>query len=268
MGLESGIDWSTTKPGTDVLLHASAHAPGGHPAPRVDVSLRFDGRTKTLAVFGDRTWRPGLFGPSLSEPAPFVTMPIRYERAYGGADGDAFDARNPIGVGFATAAAHLAGRPAPNVEHPDALIASWRDRPRPAGFGPIPRHWSPRRELAGTYDERWEAERAPLLPEDFDDDFFYSAPEDQRVPGHLREGSVIELLNLTPSGHLRVTLPKVRPTFRTYFGRDAVDHGGRLHTVILEPDESRLIMVWHTALRCHGREHKLERTVVRMKDYV
>jgi hypothetical protein len=266
--LRYDTDLPLTKPGTDVLVHGHAHAPGGHPAPRVDVALRFSGRTKTLAVIGNRTWRSGVLGPSLSEPEPFVTLPITYERAYGGTDGDAWERRNPVGVGFATSANHLVGRPAPNIEDPSELITSWRQRPRPAGFGPIPRHWSPRLELAGTYDVRWEEERAPLLPTDLHEDFFYAAPVDQRVPGYLREGETIELLNLTPNGYLRVVLPKVRPTFRTFFGRESVEHHARLHTVIIEPEVPRVLLVWHTALRCHGKEHKLERTVVRMKKYV
>src|SRR5207302_3596070 len=58
-------------------------------------------------------------------------------------------------------AGHLSGQRVPNVEYPKSLI-SWK-QPRPAGFGPIARDWVPRVEFAGTYDEKWEQERLPLL---------------------------------------------------------------------------------------------------------
>ena len=40
--------------------------------------------------------------------------------------------------------------------------------PAPGGFGPIGPDWEPRQRHAGTYDERWKRERAPVLPADFD----------------------------------------------------------------------------------------------------
>ena len=53
----------------------------------------------------------------------------------------------------------------------------------------------------------------------------------------------------------------------TRFGRDRVDHGARLHTVILEPDHPRVIMVWHTSLPCpNSRVDYLDRTVIFEKE--
>ena len=54
--LRAESDIVRTKPTTDVLLNGTAHAPGGKPARSVDVTLRANGREKTLRVFGDRTW--------------------------------------------------------------------------------------------------------------------------------------------------------------------------------------------------------------------
>ena len=193
--LRSDTDLVVTKPGTDVLVRGQAHAPKGRPAARVEVGLRCGPIAKTLVVTGDRTYRRGVLDVAPSEPAPFVTLPIRYERAFGGVDPEtgAREGRNPVGVGFAESAARLLGTPAPNVEAKGSPITSWRDRPAPAGFGPIARAWAPRRALAGTYDRAWQEERMPLVPTDFDPRFYFTAPEDQQVPGHLREGTTVEL---------------------------------------------------------------------------
>jgi len=37
-------------------------------------------------------------------------------------------------------------------------------------------------QYSGTYDEAWQRDMAPLLPEDFDEQFFQRAPPDQQIP--------------------------------------------------------------------------------------
>lgn len=266
-------DLVLTKPSTDVLLHGHAYASPARPV--VDVAMAVGGIAKRLRVFGDRLWqeRALLGGVEKSRPRPFTKMPITYERAFGGTDERApdpkrhgWEPRNPVGVGFATRAGHLLGQPLPNIEHPDRLIDGWKDRPPPAGFGPIPAAWEPRRASAGTYDTRWRQERYPLLPEDFDERFYHCAPADQRTPRHLLGGETVELRHLTPAGLLRFALPRVALQFTTHFYRgDPVLHRGVLHTVVLEPDVPRVLMVWHTAVPCHHRVSLLRETVVRRK---
>lgn len=231
--------------------------------------------SKTLRVFGDRFWQNGLIGLKMTEPKPFLKMPLVYERAFGGVDQKSdnpdrhgWEKRNPIGTGFGVEAEHVLGQMLPNVEYPEELISSWKQRPRPAGFGPIARDWSPRVELAGTYDDKWEKERLPLLPNDFNERFYQCAPEDQQAPEHLKGGESVELHNLSPSGLLRFKLPRVWLTFQTSFGRENVAHHAKLHTVIIEPDFPRVIMVWHTSLLCHNKEHKLEQTAIVQKDFI
>ena len=257
------------KPATDVLVHGRAHAPGGAAATQVEVGLRVGPVAKRVLVLGDRRWEQGMLGLRLTEPQPFVTMPLLYERAFGGivegagADGGAaVEARNPVGRGFAKQAADLAGRPAPNLEDPAARIGRWDDRPRPVGMGPIARHWAPRVALAGTHDAQWERARMPLPPRDFQLRFHQCAPEDQQVPGYLRGGEVVELRNLTPGGSLRFALPSMVPGFTVHIRGGKETHPGNLHTVIVEPDEGRVILVWHLALPCHDAVYSLKRVVV------
>jgi hypothetical protein len=258
-----------TKSQTDVILHGHAYAPGGKYATQVDVGLRVGNISKKLRVFGDRYWDRGLIGMKVTRPQPFEKIPIVYERAFGGWDQKSDDPkkhswepRNPIGTGFAVEAKHLEGQKLPNVEYPKSLISSWKQRPCPAGFGPVAGNWQPRLQLAGTYDKKWEEERLPLLPDDFDERFYQCSPLDQQMAGYLHGGELVELFNLTPHGHPKFRLPIVKLHFDTYFGNETISHTSNLHTVIIEPDLPRLIMVWHTMLPCHFKVLKLETTTV------
>jgi hypothetical protein len=259
--LRYDADLVLTKPTTDVLLHGHAYAPGGRPAPEVEVSLRVGPVRKTLRVLGDRLWEPRLLGPKLADPEPFVRMPLVYERGYGGRHGEppAWEPRNPVGRGFAPKKADLEGHPAPNLEYAGGGPS------RPAGCGPLAPGWSPRRERAGTYDAAWHEKRRPLVPEDFDDRFFQAAPDDQQAPRYLTGGEEVELVNLTPDGRLRFRLPRVSLGCTTRFGRQHEHHRPNLHTVILEPDLLRVQLVWHSALPCHYTLYRLKETVVYVK---
>ncbi|MEA3546613.1 MAG: DUF2169 domain-containing protein [Thermodesulfobacteriota bacterium] len=258
-----------TKPQTDVILHGHAYAPGGKYATQVDVAIKVGNISKSLRVFGDRYWEKGFLGMKMTRPKPFGKMPIVYERAFGGWDQKSdnpkkhsWEPRNPIGTGFAVEAKHLEGQKLPNVEYPKSLISSWKQRPSPAGFGPVAGNWQPRLQLAGTYDKKWEEERLPLLPDDFDERYYQCSPPDQQVPGYLHGGELAELFNLTPHGYLKFRLPIVKLHFDTHFGSEFISHTANLHTVIIEPDHPRLIMVWHTMLPCHFKVLKLETTTV------
>mgnify|MGYP000976142341 CR=1 FL=1 len=262
-------DLVLAKTTTDVLVVGQAHTPGGRPATEVDVGFRVGPVKKLLRVFGDRQW--GAFGPS--SPRPFIQLPIVYERAFGGVDARSpdperdWDWRNPVGCGYAVEKSHLDGSAVPNIEWRDRPLRAWDDRPPPAGFGAIACHWQPRASFAGTYDDKWMKTRQPLLPEDFDDRFFQCAPADQQTPQFLVGGEPVVLLNLTPSGDVRFTLPRIHLGFETRFydGSSELHRNRRLHTVILEPDFPRVSLVWHSALPCHFKVQKLERTVVTLK---
>lgn len=264
---ESDLDY--TKVTTDVVLNGSAYAPPDRLATQIDVGMKVGSIQKVLRVFGDRVWeRGGPFGISLSRPQPFQRMPITYERAFGGTDDTGWEPRNPVGTGFATDLARLVGKPGPNIEDPRALIVSWKDRPPPAGFGPVARHWLPRVRFAGTYDERWKKERLPLLPEDFDERFFQYAPADQQAPEFLKGTEQVDLRNLTPGGRLSFTLPGEFPVFRTRLAGRVMDHRAKLYSIILEPDIPRVMLLWSTSLPCHGpKKYSLERTTILLKKW-
>jgi len=131
--------------GVDVLIGGAVRQPDGVPRPRLDVELTA-GRTfrRRIAVLGERRWERGPDGAlRASEPLPFVTMDLRYERAFGGeAENDHGPpmpyAANRRGKGFYLDAARAEGGELPNLEDPNQLVASIDDLPEPVGLGYYP----------------------------------------------------------------------------------------------------------------------------------
>jgi hypothetical protein len=264
-GLLSDTDLVMYKAGTDVLVRGSAYAPRGHVVTRCSVSLKVHAVNKTLNVLGDRRLSTGLTGLSIPRPLPFAEMPLTWERTYGGWDrkGEAWEPSNPVGNGFATKAAHLDGAMAPNVEYQGE---SYRGpgTGRAAAFGPVAHHWLPRVRYAGTYDQRWQDTRNPLLPEDFDRRYFQSAPDDQQTPEPLVGYEQVMLGGLTPDGPLAFILPRISfrvvTTFRRY---GDVAQKPTIYALWLMPDRRRFEIVYGCALEVlPGREEKLIGTTV------
>jgi hypothetical protein len=265
-------DLLATKPSADVIVNAQAHAPGGKPVPQLDVTLQVDKLRKTLRVCGPRVYAFNMGFLTCTAAQPFTTQPIRYEWAYGGIDlsdsdpkNHRIDARNPIGRSFTTREANLKEQPAHSVEYPAGNAA----KTGPAGFGAIDRSWTPRREYAGTYDDKWERTKKPLLPDDYDERFGMCAPADQ-LPGEpLHGGERVQLTNMTPSGSLTFELPKAYLVFTTRFGSRREDHRSKLSLVLIEPDDMRLMMVWQSALRVQARQtEQLDDTTIVEKPYL
>lgn len=253
--LRYDADLVAMKPGTDVILNAHAHAPGGRATREVVVTLRIANLEKQLLVRGESKYGFGVGGLSVSSPEFFVTRPIVYELAYGGTDTldqdpskHCIDLRNPVGVGFAARVEHLIGRTAPSIYYPRGDPA----KIGPAGFGALASYWSPRLERGGTYDQNWSSNKKPLLPDDYDDKTLLCAPADQWPRQRLRGGEIIDLVNLTPEGALRLELPKICVMCTTRVSGRSTESRCELASVILEPEDRRLIMAWQSSLYVGG----------------
>jgi hypothetical protein len=184
-------------------------------------------------------------------------MDLIYEQAFGGIDKEGGDwcRENPGGRGFISEKAKRVpdGTLLPNLEDPRSLIQSWKDHPRPVGFGFYGRAWMPRIGHLGTYDDRWRRERSPLPPEDFRFDFYNAAHPDLQIEGYLQGHEDVELVNLTLEGNLVFQLPGIRltcsvsrsPETRT----EEISPGEEeiilnLDTLCLIPEEKRFYQVW------------------------
>lgn len=262
--LRYDADLVAQKPTTDILLNGTAYAPNGKPSTAFGVALRVGAVHKAIKVNGHRRRSGGPFGSAWATE-PIERLEVLYEHAYGGFDAkDAdprnhrMDARNPVGRGLETHDGRCIGQALPNFEYPGGSV----EKTGPAGFGAIDSYWSPRRELSGTYDESWLRGRLPLLPIDWSDRSLLCAPVDQRSATHLLGGERVELTNLTPNGRMNFVLPSVDLTFSTRIDTRSEDHRAKLSTVIIEPDRSRVVLVWLTSLQCPTDVDYLEETVV------
>lgn len=260
--LRRASDMVLAKPVTDVLVSGSAY-PAQDKGSEALVVLRLAELTKGIHVFGDREW-VGDWGASPSRPAPFRKMPLVHERAFGGKDvsGQPHEwcAENPVGVGFRGKSSKLPvnGTRLPNLEDPHELLKSPKDRPRSFGVGPIAPWWSPRPELAGTYDARWQKERMPLPPEDFDPAYHQAAPPDQRLPRPLAGGEPLTLTGVRPGGGgYHVTVPVVRPEVVVRVNAERHTPPVRCDTLLIDAEAERLSLVFRASLVIHGRVTQL-----------
>lgn len=240
-------DFVLEKPLVDVIVNGQAFAPNGRKVEQLRVALRVGPLKKELQVTGNRFWKQGFLGAAPSSPEPFETMPIVYERAYGGIDTRSTDPgkhvsdpRNPIGTGFRGAPSQNPDiqTELPNIEYPCQLMTSTNSHPEPAGFGVVSKNWRPRIGYAGTYDDAWLAEQWPLLPLDFNPRFFQAAPLDQQSD-EIREGMPVELTNMTPEGSWKFVLPTLSVPVRLAFGDREETAQLRLDTIELEPEKYR-----------------------------
>jgi len=253
-------DVGPLKPGTDVVLVGKAYPERGR-SVAVEVSLEVGPLAKRARVSGDRAWtRAGSW--IVSSPIPFEEMPLCYERAFGGWDRShpdprqhGGDDRNPVGTGFAASqrAERLEGLRLPNIEDPAKAIDDPRARPPVVGFGFVGRGWLPRRALAGTYDAAWDEQRAPLLPLDFDERFFNGAPADLVATPRLRGGESVRVRGASRAGPLAFALPAPEITVGLSVRRELSTTRAELDTVIIEPDDARVVLSFRATVPCPRR---------------
>ena len=255
---------------TDVVLLGHAYSPG---APQVDVGLQVGPVSRVVRVFGDRAWTSSLGFQGPSTPMPFETMPLVYDRAFGGwdvspedPDRHTVEARNPIGVGFHPSRHSVfeEGAPLPNIEDPRNLIRNYQDTPAPAGFGFTGPSWMPRSAYGGTFDDTWVAERMPRLPEDFDPRFYNAASVDLVAPGFLRGDEGVVIVNASPDGRLQFSLPGEPPPRCTVSTRSAggEDLDMEFDTVIVDTDAMHALLLWRGRTVIPDGPHSVEEITV------
>ncbi|UKE46266.1 DUF2169 family type VI secretion system accessory protein [Xanthomonas cerealis] len=266
-------DLALLKPATDVYLTGTARATDGIPQRTWVTGLRVGPVRKVLRLHGPRSFERawGRWRLSSAEPTDFVPLDYRY--AFGGSfllqeEEEApathvYKRDNPAGCGWLPGPVDLKdlSKPArkqlqaeitrlkrlkaPQIEamdqpvrHPDQPLAA-------QGFGPLPRWCQPRLQHAGTYDERWQAERYPLLPEDFDPRFYQSAPPDLICPGFLAGDEAIVTMGLLPEGAVAMRLPG-EVVLAAATGASGKKQAGPmvLDTVAVDLDVRQVHLVW------------------------
>lgn len=216
--LRYGNDLAPFKPRCDIIFDACAHATDGKEVKELIAGFRVGSLTKHLKVVGNRHWRKRVGFLTLSNAELFQSMPLHYDRAFGGSL--AYEGKkgapmadtyllNPAGCGWAgkNTLATLINTPAPNLEAIEDPIKSANGSHAPIAFGPIPPHWQLRSLFQGTLDEEWQKKRFPFLPLDFDDRYYQMAPPDQQME-YPKGGEEVVLVNLLKGiPHLGFSLP-------------------------------------------------------------
>ncbi|HEY6477748.1 MAG TPA: DUF2169 domain-containing protein, partial [Polyangia bacterium] len=248
-GIARPAEVGPPKPRVDVLLVGAFLF--SQPIMEADVALSVGGRLRKGAkVYGDRYWLPSPNGGVVpSRPRPVARLPILWERSFGGsdpADSTCFEPRNPVGSGIAKRSKTLEAQPAPSFEEPQQRIRTAKDRPIPWGFGAIAPHWQPRVKLAGTYDQKWQKERCPLLPPDFNRAYFNVAPMDQQLDGYIA-GEEVRLDGMTVMGQERFKLPVFRTPIIFRSRSEMFETFAQVDTIVIEPAERRFSLVARAA---------------------
>ena len=287
-------DFVPYKPATDVVINGKAYAPKGKPTTACSVAIKIADRRKDVRVIGDRK---AFFGkktsPAFSDPVPFTTMDLRYERAYGGIDvySDKKTSypypRNPLGRGFIVANTKqgIENLELPNLEDPNDLLtpdrlcvseySRWQDQPMPAGLGWFSKYWRPRAELAGIMPADRPVEQelrkaySAFLPADQrshymkngirDMDFrFFNGASPGLVMPYLTGNEGIATANLAAEGIVSFSLPGDRPEIGLDIGEGVKQTKVVIHTVMIHMEERQVDIVWRGAIHYPGPEWLVE----------
>jgi hypothetical protein len=281
-------DFVPFKLGTDVVLNGTAHSPGGQRTQAFTARLAVGHAVKDVLVIGDRRciYSDGAV-PIFTEPAPFTTMELRYEHAFGGVDIYSDPkvpcgyARNHLGKGFAVTNVKRAidNLALPNLEDPAKVLTPetltighfmyWEQLPMPANFGWYLKYWQPRAGLAGVMPADRQAERelrevyAQVVPKDQkpmweqtglpDMDFrFFNGASPGLVLPLLNGDEPVHAFNLSAEGRLSFQLPGDRPRLGLDIGSGVQEPEVVLHTVMIRLDDRQVDLVWRGAVPYEG----------------
>lgn len=169
---------------------------------------------------------------------PLRRIPVSYHLAeFAGGE-------NPVGVG---------ARP-DQLREPLVLTNAAHAGRQEAGFaglGPVPGSWPCRRRFAGTYDEDWRRDTWPLIPCDFDYEFYQVAHPSLRHAGFFLGNETVCVVGMSGPGAVEFRLPglaapvlilqSVQP------GRDRAFAVLALDTVEIDMNRSQVGLVWRCA---------------------
>ena len=273
-----GSDLVRYKPRCDVVFNATAHAAGSQAVTTLDVGWKVGALSKVLRVVGPRRWRKSLNGVRLGAPEPFTHMPLHYGFAYGGTyrhpaeEGEEALAlcdvleTNPAGLGHASSRTlhQLVGQPAPSLEAVNDPIRRAGGNHQPVAFSAVGRHWLPRRQYAGTYDDAWRRDVFPFLPRDFDEQHHQFAPADQQMP-YPTGGEEVVLVNLIQGRpQARFALPRMHHMRVRVLRKDSTveEPAPVVDTLYFEPDALRFTAVWRASVPIRRRVHEFDAVAI------
>jgi hypothetical protein len=252
---------------TGITLNGHAIVRGGK-TRQMNVGIRVGSVMQKAVVFGDRTGFKSITSPDL-----FERMPLTWENAYGGLDNSHDDSKhhdanpaNPVGKGFMAKRTklNLNSIPLPNIENPAQLLNAALDSPAPVGFGPVPPFWKARSQYAGTYDDDWQKNRAPLLPDDFDERFLQAAPAALTCNGFLNGDERCALIGMTEEGRVQFDLNARNPTIGVRFVRKGLRSKPEMESLHFDTDTRQFFITWKSMIDIQGKVEELQNIEARV----
>jgi len=268
-GIRYPADLVIGKKNTDIGIHGTVYSPKNESVKKLSAAVKVDDLYKEILVIGNRTWTKSLFRPgyTMTEPEPFVRMPLSVNRMFGGMattkKGEKIPyEENPAGTGFVLDGNQVGGIRLPNFENPKQRIKTYRKTYAPVTLGFSLPCSAGRRGYAGTYDESWIKNRRPIPPKDMDLRFFNYAQPELVADGFLTGGERVTLANLTPEGMKTFHIPfyDIRLTFN--LNGVLKTKKTRLHTLVIEPDLNRFYMTWFASEKIGKSRHHLKWTEI------
>jgi hypothetical protein len=104
-----------------------------------------------------------------------------------------------------------------------------------------------------------------LLPNDFDDRYFNGAPTDLVATPHLRGGETVRIRGASRKGVLNFALPAPNIEVVLSVRREIVTANPVLDTVIIEPDEERVVVSFRATVACPRRLIHVEAASVKLR---
>jgi len=248
----------------EVIVLGQAYSTG---RPQMLVELAVGGYRQSLLVSGDRWWIAQQGGGRCSDASPFQTMPLTWERAFGGSvecwiDADSvIDLDHPMnkyGRGFdpsglardvGKAFVSPAGYPQlspdfmrllPNVEHPQAPIRSWSDDPRAYCWATIPTDIGLHLQRAHDYMAHYGR---PLTQQQMLEIVYHRAHPDWILDIPPID-TVVALSGMTPGPRLAFRIPRLRVLADYELGERTGVRELEPQLLMLLPEQSRFYLVY------------------------
>lgn len=249
-------DFILHKNKADIIILGSAYYVTGSGNVCI-LTISIGAHSASIRVSGNRKWDLSGMTPVITSPLPFTSIPLQYEYAFGGKDGEDVYSGNPFGKGYCTDLSHAHGLSLPNLEDPNpAFLLNNNPLACPPACAPawVGRAWSPRKVKTGTLTAG-----AKSLPADFSWDFFNAAyPLFQMAYPNGNE--FCHLTNCTPDGSLSFFLPGKTPKVTIQHSTGTINPVMHLDTIVFLldtqiADVNKIKQPWKNAFYLVWRVH-------------
>ncbi|UXN02960.1 DUF2169 domain-containing protein [Bartonella sp. HY406] len=202
-------DLAPFKPKTDFIINAVARSPENKMLKNWPVKFGIDNcLSYGFHVQGKRQFEPkgssSNFDWQLSDAEPFSKLPILYQYAFGGTVKTSNEdvtsySYNPIGQGLVSHYVLTQKEPI-SVPQIGSIVELNNFKIGKNitihGCGPITKSWLPRIACAGALNDAWLRERYPLMPENFDFNYWNAAPLPLQSASYLNGDETITMNGL------------------------------------------------------------------------